>query len=65
MLEGHGVAAEHQRAADADGEGDHPRHRALRHDDEAEAADAKAGHYRGGDDLRAGIERREEIERGR
>ena len=59
VLEGNGVAAKHQRAADAEREADHPGHRALRDDDEAEAADAEAGHDRGGDDLRAGIERAE------
>ena len=51
VLEGNGVAGKQKRPADAASKGDHPGHRALRDDDEAEAADAKAGHDRGGDDL--------------
>ena len=57
------VAAEQQRAADAGGEGDHPGGDAGRDDDQAERADAEAGHERGGDHLAAGIERREQVER--
>ena len=63
VLERHGVAADQQRAADPRGERDHPRGDAWRNDDEAERADAEAGHDRGGDDLAARIERREQVER--
>ena len=38
VLERNAVAAEQQRAADPAGEGDHPRHRTLRHHDQAEPA---------------------------
>ncbi len=65
MLEGHGVAADQQGATDAAGESDHPGERGRRHHHQAEAADGEAGHDRGADDLRARVERREDIERNR
>src|SRR3954452_21963415 len=62
VLERDAVTSEEERAADARSEGDHPRHRALRNDHQPESGDAKPGHDRSGDNLRAGIELREEIE---
>ena len=61
VLERDRMAAEQQGATDAASEHRHPRHCALRHDHEAEAADAKAGHHRGGNDLRTRLQRREQV----
>ncbi len=63
VLERNAVAGENQRSAHAQGKADHPGGRTRRDYDQAERADAKARHDRGGDDLSARIEGRKQIER--
>lgn len=57
------MAAKDERSADTAREADHPRHRALGHDDKTETADTETGNHRSRDDLCSRIEPGEHVER--